>query len=110
MKGIIKFRAIAATLLSLTSFSAEADKVIFWNSGVMERSSLDAEVSRDKDGVVTVRFLTRSLAYALRCSGKIDDDAYKKVLPALAAYLDKEKVIHPFVFAKQTGLTDCKQI
>ena len=107
----IKFHAASLAMISLTSFGAYADKVIYFNQRVIERSQLDAVARREKDGAVSMRFGTVYFGNKIFCSGKVDDDTlYKKVLPELAAYLDKEKLIHPFEFARRAGLTDCKQV
>src|SRR5215468_7871228 len=108
--------AIAVTVLlsTLLPSRAFADKVIFWNQFVIERSAVIAQGSVAKDGSLMFEFVIAQgvggYNWKFICKDKIEvQQLYDKVLPALATYLDKELYIHPATFFQAQGLTQCAQ-
>ena len=106
--------AVIVLLSALLPSRAFADKVIFWNQFVIERSAIIAQGSAAKDGSFMFEFViaqgTGGYSWKFICKDKIDvQQLYDKVLPDLAAYLDKEQRIHPATFFQTQGLTQCIQ-
>ena len=108
--------AIAVTVLlsALLPSRAFADKVIFWNQFVLERSAIIAQGSTANDGSLMFEFViaqgTGGYSWKFICKDKIEvQQLYDKVLPALVTYLDKEQYIHPATFFQAQGLTQCAQ-
>src|SRR5262249_55114010 len=90
--------AIAVTVLpsALLPSRAFADKVIFWNQFVIERSAIIAQGSAAKDGSLLFEFViaqgTGGYNWKFVCKDKIEaQQLYDKILPELATYLDKEQ-------------------
>jgi hypothetical protein len=108
--------ALAVTLLlsALLPSRAFADRVIFWNQFVIDRSAVIAQGSVAKDGALMFEFVIAQgmggYNWKFICKDKIEaQQLYAKVLPALVTYLDKEQYIHPATFFQAQGFTQCTQ-
>ena len=106
--------AVPVLLSALLPSRACADKVIFWNQFVIERSAVLAQGSAAKDGSIIFEFViaqgTGGYNWKFICKDKIAvQQLYDKVLPDLATYLEKEQRIHPSAFFQTQGFTQCTQ-
>ena len=106
--------AVTVFLSALLPSRACADKVIFWNQFVIERSAVLAQGSAAKDGSFLFEFViaqgTGGYNWKFICKDKIAvQQLYDKVLPDLATYLEKEQRIHPAAFFQTQGFTQCTQ-